>query len=178
MGVHTNVCKEQSSTVDVYDLQLPDEHGKITNASNLVWPDMPHWVRRCRPERVQWRFWSVHSSRDWREIASSLVWCAGLRKLSDVVDEKLPDVAMHERDGCSCAFRDKAEQFVKSDEFPTPNNSFMISNPSALRKRILLSRLCNTAGGNALDSASVQEPAHAEVMGGTAHWTRAVLLRV
>ena len=41
----------------------------------------------------------------------------------------------------------------------------MISNPSALRQRILLSRLCNTAGGNALDSASVQEPAHAEVMG-------------
>ena len=86
LGVHTDVCKEQSSKVDVYDLQLPDEHGKITSASNLVWPGMPHWVRRCRPEGVQWRFWSVHSSRDWREIASSLVRCAGLRRLSDVVE--------------------------------------------------------------------------------------------
>ena len=50
MGVHTDVRKEQSSKVDVYDLQLPDKHGKIISASNLVWIlDQTSW-----PQAIQW----------------------------------------------------------------------------------------------------------------------------
>ena len=54
---------------------------------------------------------------------------------------------------------------VAHAKLATPNSSIAISNPSGLRKRILPSRLCNTAGRNAIDSASVQEPTHAEVTG-------------
>ena len=65
LGVHTDVCKEQNSKVDVYDLQLPGEHGKITSASNLVWPDMPHWVRRA------WRSMAWKVSRTRNTMAST-----------------------------------------------------------------------------------------------------------
>jgi len=130
-GFHEDVLhkKMEGTEVKVENLHMFSKEGKPENLKALVWADVPRWLNRCTDTGGVLKIANLKGD-DQRDIAKTLVDCAGMRELSALVEERRiqddagklggaltleADVA--EEDEASRNFKLKVQQLLQSFEF-------------------------------------------------------------
>jgi len=128
-GVHEEVSDEAAQAgkepLKLTNLHMFTSAGQIEPATHLLWADEPKWLKRC--ETADSLHFCSLNGQDQREIAMSLVSCAGLRQLSKVLEERRV-VSDAEDDGGNTDFKETVEHLIQSDEFAAGLHAVILKN--------------------------------------------------
>jgi len=130
-GFHEDVLhkKTEGIEVKVENLHMFSKEGKPENVKALVWADVPRWLNRCNESGGALKIANL-KGEDQRDIAQTLVDCAGLRELSTLVEERriqddegrqgkvfALEANSQEEDPASKRFKWRIQQLLQSFEF-------------------------------------------------------------